>query len=447
MIHMVHEYGKPKSRVFEYLEDVEKAFKQKHHIVNTFKNPIAGEPVKFRHGCENDGIPKDIMSRLLTRKKADGTYGKVIYASVSSIEEFRGCAFQYMLERILYVNERDDRTDIQANSFGTLIHSMFENAYRDLRDRSDRDPEKFKELASELISDQTSFDSFMEKCLKESVASEVQFGLVDKEGNPKDKVFEMSTCNKLRRMFSQMFRTVLQDSVDTGFVPEGLEERIGGDNLTLNIPYDGIDLKFTGYIDRYDVRTDENGKVHIRTIDYKSGDKSVKANELLIGTQIQLPAYSGAILDKYGDDAVVDDYGYVLLGLRPDKNGNKPDCTPRLSGYDPDSMDIAVRYAKHVIKESVDQITEGKADAIVGSSHISPCRYCNFKGYCGNNPVSPKCRPDIDLGDGSKYAEMADKDEQASGKGKKEKADKRVFYAMKDKLDNAGEGGVMHGIF
>ena len=439
MIYMVHEYGKPKSRIFEYFEDVEKSFKQKHHIVNTFKNPICGEPVKFRHGCENDGIPKDIMSRLLTRKKDDGKYGKVIYASVSSIEKYRACAFQYMLERVLYIKEREDKTSIQANSFGTLIHSMFENAYRDLRDRSNRDPEKFKELASALISDQTSFDSFMEKCLKESISTESKYGLTDKDGNPKDKVFEMNTCSKLRRMFSQMFLTVLQDSVDTGFVPEGLEEHIGGENLTLNIPYDGIDLNFTGFIDRYDVRTDENGKVHIRTIDYKSGDKSVKTNELLIGTQIQLPAYSGAILDKYGENASVDDYGYVLLGLKPDKNGNRPDCTPKLSDYDPDSIDIAVRYAKHVIKESVDQIAEGKADAIVGSSHISPCDYCKFKGYCGNNPVSPKCRPDIDLGAGSKYAEMAAKEEQASGKSKMKKADKAAIYAMKDKLEKSGE--------
>ena len=55
-LYMVHEYGKPKSRVFEYLE----GFAGEYHIVNTFKNPIAGEAVKFRHDLEKDTIPQDV---------------------------------------------------------------------------------------------------------------------------------------------------------------------------------------------------------------------------------------------------------------------------------------------------------------------------------------------------------------------------------------------------
>ena len=97
-------------------------------------------------------------------------------------------------------------------------------------------------------------------------------------------------------------------------------EKIGSGELMLDIPYDGIDLKFTGFIDRYDLKKDEEGFVHLRTIDYKSGDKAVDSAELLNGTQIQLPAYSGAILDKHskeGSGAVVDDYGYVLEVLMP----------------------------------------------------------------------------------------------------------------------------------
>lgn len=457
MIYMVHEYGKPKSRVFEYLEGFTAP---EFHIVNTFSNPIAGEPVRFRHNYENAKIPADVMSRLLTVKRDDGTKGKVIYASVSSIEGFRQCAFHSMLERHLKITERDDNTKVQTNSFGTLIHGMFESAYRTLRDESGKDPLKFSDLAKALLDNEDEYKKFTDKCLKESVASRAAFGSVDEEGNPKDKIFEMDTCAKLRRMFSKMFRDVLGESVSTGFVPEGVEARIGSPELILDIPYEGIDLKFSGFIDRYDLRKDENGTVHLRTIDYKSGDKAVESAKLLNGTQIQLPAYSGAILDKHmkdGNKAVVDDYGYVLVGLDAQLDREPVVCLPDLSGYDNEAMKIAIDYSKLIIKESIDQIAEGKADAVTAEPHLKLCTYCRYKGYCGNDPTNPKYRPQPDLGSKGEYGTMVKKCEDfaeptKSGKQRKDpgydditkkigadksmkKSDRIAILAMKDILE------------
>ena len=463
-LYMVHEYGKPKSRVFEYLEGFTP---EEYHNVNSFKNPIAGEAVKFRHNCEDAKIPADVMARLLTTTKEDGTKGKVIYASVSSIEGFRKCAFQSMLEKQLRIKTREDNTKIQVNSFGSLIHSMFEHAYRTLRDSSGKDPEKFNDLAKELLENEDKYDEFTDKCLKEAVVLRAEYGSVDKEGNPKDKAFEMDTVAKLRRMFSKMFRDVLGESVSTGFVPEGVEEQIGSEELKLNIPYEGIDLKFTGYIDRYDKRRDEEGKIHLRTIDYKSGDKAVESTELLNGTQIQLPAYSGAILDKHAkdSDAVIDDYGYVLVGLDAELDADPLTCVPELSGYDEEAMKIAIDYSKHIIKESVDQIAEGKADAITSEPKLKLCKYCSYKGYCGNDPKDPKHKKQIDLGSKGKYGTMVDNCEKfaeptKSGKQRKDpgydditkkigadagmkKADRKAVLAMKDILegkDDAKDG-------
>ncbi|MCR5328534.1 MAG: PD-(D/E)XK nuclease family protein [Saccharofermentans sp.] len=457
LIYMVHEYGKPKSRVFEYLEA---CAKPQFHIVNTFKNPIAGETIKFRHNYEDAKIPADVMSRLLTVKKEDGTTGKAIYASVSSIEGFRQCAFQSMMQRQLRIEPREDNTKIQPNSFGSLIHGMFEAAYRALREASDKDPAKFRQIAEVLLKEQDKYDQFADICLKSSVSSRASFGSVDKEGNPKDKVFEMDTCAKLRRMFSKMFRDVLTDSVNTGFVPEGVEEKIGSGELVLDIPYEGIDLKFSGFIDRYDRRVDEANKIHLRTIDYKSGDKAVDSSELLNGTQIQLPAYSGAILDKHSKegDAVIDDYGYVLVGLKASDDGTPIECLPKLAGYDDEAMRIAIDYSKHIIKESIDQIADGKADAVTAEPKLKLCSYCSYKGYCGNDPTSPKSRQQIDLSSRGKYGAMVDACEKfaeptKSGKQRKDpgydgitkkigadqsmsKADRKAILAMKDILEN-----------
>ena len=462
ILYMVHEYGKPKSRVFEYLEDF---VSEENHIVNTFKNPIAGEAVKFRHNAEDAKIPSDIMDRLLTVRKEDGTKYKAIYASVSSIESFKACSFQYMLERQLKISPREDNTKIRANSFGSLIHGMFEEAYRALRDASEKDPARFGSIAKKLLENEDKYNEFADICLRRAVASRAVFGSVDEYGMPKDKVFEMDTYAKLRRMFTKMFRGVLGDSVETGFIPEGIEEKIGSGDLVLDIPYEGVDLKFSGFIDRFDKKLDENGKVHLRTIDYKSFEKDVDAQSLINGTQIQLPVYSGAILDKYSKEgeAVIDDYGYVQVGLKANDDGEPLNCVPKLSGYDEEAMKIAIDYSKHIIKESVDEITSGKADAITAEPKLKLCNFCSYKGYCGNDPKAPKCRKQLDLGSSGKYGVMVTNCEKfaeptKSGKARKDpgydevtkkigadknmkKSDRIAILGMKDILEGTDEKG------
>ena len=397
--------------------------------------------------------------------KEDGTSRKAIYASVSSIESFKSCPFQYMLERQLNICPREDNTKIRANSFGSLIHGMFEEAYRALRDASEKDPERFASIANKLLENEDKYNEFADICLRSAVSSRAVFGSVDESGIPRDKVFAMDTYAKLRRMFTRMFRGVLGDSVETGFIPEGIEERIGHGDLVLNIPYEGVDLRFSGFIDRFDIKHDESGKIHLRTIDYKSFEKDVDAQSLINGTQIQLPAYSGAILDKYSKDgeAVIDDYGYVQVGLRASDDGEPLSCEPKLSGYDEDAMRIAIDYSKHVIKESVDQITAGKADAVTAEPRLRLCNYCSYRGYCGNDPKAPKYREQPDLGSTGKYGTMVTNCEKfaeptKSGKAKKDpgydeitkkigadksmkKADRIAILGMKDILDGTNEKG------
>ena len=285
------------------------------------------------------------------------------------------------------------------------------------------------------------------------------------EGKSDSKVFEMDTYAKLRRMFTKMFRGVLEDSVNTGFVPEGIEEKIGSGDYALNIPYEGVDLKFTGYIDRFDIKRDEAGKIHLRTIDYKSFEKDVDAQSLINGTQIQLPVYSGAILDKYSKegDAVIDDYGYVQVGLKASDKGEPLTCAPKLSGYDEEAINIAIDFSKHVIKGSVDEITAGKADAIVAEPKLKLCNYCSYKGYCGNDPQAPKFREQLDLSSSGKYGVMVANCEAyvkpaKSGKAKADpgydevtkkigadknmkKADRTAILGMKDILEGTDEKG------
>ena len=251
----------------------------------------------------------------------------------------------------------------------------------------------------------------------------------------------------------------MQESVDTGFVPEGIEAKIGSAEMPFELSCDDITVKFTGYVDRYDLSKDADGKVHLRTIDYKSGNKKVDSKLLLNGTQIQLPAYSGAIFKKHSEEfpdgtenVVVDNYGYVLLGLSVELSKESPKCLPQLSKYNNEAMKIAMDYSKHIIEESVDQIADGKSDAIVTNVKGNHCAYCSYRGYCGNIPSSPKCKAPLEL-DNSKYKSMIDEAETKNqeetdldaiayiigGDKKMDKPDKIAILAMKDILENEAD--------
>ena len=155
--------------------------------------------------------------------------------------------------------------------------------------------------------------------------------------------------------------------------------------------------------------------------------------------------------------AAVDDYGYVLVGLKANEDGEPLVCLPRLAGYNDEAIKIAIGYSKHIIKESIDQIADGKADAVTASPHIKLCSYCSYKGYCGNDPSFSKGREQIDTGSSSEYGKIVTNCEKAaeptkSGKPRKDygydgitkaigsdksmsKDDRRTLLAMKKILD------------
>ena len=120
-------------------------------------------------------------------------------------------------------------------------------------------------------------------------------------------------------------------------------------------------------------------------------------------------------------------------------------------------MKIAIDYSKHIVRESIDQIASGKADAITAEPRLKLCSYCSYKGYCGNDPSDPKSREQTDLSSKGKYGTMVKKCEDfaeptKSGKQRKDpgyddvtkrigadesmkKDDRKAILAMKDILE------------
>ena len=140
------------------------------------------------------------------------------------------------------------------------------------------------------------------------------------------------------------------------------------------------------------MKDSEQGCEGLRVIDYKSGDKKIKTSELFNGIQIQLPLYTRALCAGYGIDPSGCDYGYFNVGLRTG-SGKKPLAfEPKTaktgSTYSDEDIKLALDYSNYIVKNSVNDIKAGKADALVCPGYHY-CGFCPYGGACGNVPSKP----------------------------------------------------------
>lgn len=195
-------------------------------------------------------------------------------------------------------------------------------------------------------------------------------------------------------------------------------------------------LDFKGTIDRFDVCGS-----HARVLDYKTGSDEYDLDKCLNGTKMQLPLYAAALRDNSANTVVADgktnvDYtvtGMFYVKLAKKFNKDKPDkplgngCVVRdeniISEYDPAAIEnrtwssiLPVRAIKDESKPTyplgkptkkvmnrpdfdalidrckanadtaVDEIRTGyiARSPVYYSLQDNACRYCSYRGLCGN---------------------------------------------------------------
>ena len=359
-----------------------------------FETPVYGLATKKRHDVSACNIDEEYMKELLK----NGSWG-----SVSSFETFNYCPFEYVMEKILQIDKREDGTRVLLNEVGTIAHAMFENVIKDMigdssttavlkeyREKID-DPDYVKELSFK----------YFDKALSES-----------KMPDKNTTLYSVDLGSKVRRIFTRALPKLLDYCIEENYIPFAFEQDLKElpNKLTFKTE-NGIDFTFTGYIDRVD-RNPDTGM--LRIVDYKTGKKYVDKKKLAPGLQFQLFAYALAMAEQ-GDK--IDNVGYFEIGLRPNKidNTDGTDYSYKNSSFSPEETEEAIGYIKNMIRNTCEQVSKGRAEALVNpqadQGQYSSCSYCPFSGYCGNDCKSLKTSEDCKLED-------PDKDEYKSGRGK-----------------------------
>ena len=215
------------------------------------------------------GKPQDIISQSV----AKALYGEVSPYSATRLERFAACAFAHFLQYGMKLTERAEY-EFKAMDMGNVMHAALENFAEEVRKRG----LKWTELTEQER------NQIADQCLDNIVAD---YGNTVLKSSARNEYMIERTRRILRRTV-----WALQKQLEQGeFQPEGFEVTFGG-----------------GRIDRVDILEDQN-KVYVKVIDYKTGNTSFDLVYLYHGLQLQLMIYLDGALrveqKKYPDKEII----------------------------------------------------------------------------------------------------------------------------------------------
>jgi len=237
----------------------------------------------------------------------------------------------------------------------------------------------------------------------------------------------MHLNEKLKSLVAKNLYYISTHFKNGDFTPLGYELKFSGngDFPPVNINCDGKNVTLTGKVDRADTYKTPDGS-YIRIIDYKSGAKDLKLNDIYYGLNIQLITYLDALCGdsfqpggalyfsahdpyirknvrieagellrelqkKYKMSGIVLDNSAVLYAMDKSCDGQS-DIIPASVKKDGNSAGSTVtaqefsllrRHIKKVLKQLSREILSGKISAKpVQTKRENACAYCSYNAVC-----------------------------------------------------------------
>ncbi len=229
---------------------------------------LAGEMERLADACvysyRDHGIGREAAREL---------YGMMLHGTVTRMETYASCAYAHFLSHGLELKKRREY-EIDLSDMGNLFHRTIDLFFRTVRE-SGRDfrtigEEERKELVGGCVRQVA--DEYRNTIMKSSARNDY-------------------LSRKVERIADRTVRALIYQIRKGDFEPEGFEV-----DVSTQIPLDnGGSLNLRGRIDRLDVLEEED-RIYVKIMDYKSGSTSFDLALLYHGLQLQLPVYMDAAL-------------------------------------------------------------------------------------------------------------------------------------------------------
>ncbi|MDW8802021.1 helicase-exonuclease AddAB subunit AddB [Clostridium sp. A1-XYC3] len=215
-------------------------------------------------------------------KKVRKLYGKHMNISVSRLEKFVECPFEYFIQYGLKAKERKVYS-LTSPDLGSFMHNILQNFSSQLKeeelDWNDINRQWCEEKVSVIV------DESLRKIPGSILNSSKRYGHV---------------TNGLKRILTRSVWLITEHIKRGGFTPVGYELSFGnsGDFPPISVElHSGEVVSLIGRVDRVD-NMKEEAATYLRIIDYKSGAKEFKLSDVYYGFQMQLLIYLDAILTE-----------------------------------------------------------------------------------------------------------------------------------------------------
>ncbi len=350
-----------------------------------------------------DGLLKAAPLEINDSGTAKRLFGnKNMNLSASQIEKYYLCPYNYFCTYGLGLKERK-RAEINASEYGTMMHYILEKLLS----------EYTVAQISEFISNGT---------LNEKISLIIEDYLQDVLGGAENKTKRfLYSLERIKQGALILIAHIIQELKASEFDPLrcelkiDLEER-GGEIEPISIELsDGTKISVRGFVDRVD-KLERDGNYYIRIIDYKTGSKEFRINDVDFGLNLQMLLYLDAI-SKNGEKTFskkISPAGVLYMPASPSlisrdegedsinksfaMNGVVVNDSPALSEYidrDGEYISSAFKMSEKELKLCFDKLEtliihmaknliRGKINPLpVKHSKTDACRYCPYSSSCG----------------------------------------------------------------
>ncbi|MCL2056492.1 MAG: PD-(D/E)XK nuclease family protein [Oscillospiraceae bacterium] len=266
-----------------------RAYSENLHSDNTFTSSLEA----FLRGCGGSGADrldaaaKGTIHALEDKALPKKLFGESLRLSPSKIERFKKCPYSFFAADGLGLQKRR-RVEFSALSSGTAAHHVLHIMVQKyggsgLAARTQAElEEESREIIGRYLADRAAGGDMP------SARFEYLFGRL---------------CGTLARLLGHIGREFAQGK----FSPEAFEMPIAADADVTPLrlrTMDGTPITVEGVVDRVDVMRGKNGD-YIRVVDYKSGKRDFKLQDIMAGLNLQMLLYLFTIREngggKFGD--------------------------------------------------------------------------------------------------------------------------------------------------
>lgn len=211
-------------------------------------------------------------------------FGGEIRLSASRADVFGACKYRYFLQYGLKLKSSEPAR-LDAPAAGTLIHYVLEKTMMKIMEMG----------GTKNVSPEQIYEISMGEAL--GYARDNLGGLDNK--TPRFKFL----FDRLCKTAVEVAKDICKELNASSFTPLSFELKVSdneGDLPAVRLSKDGAKLRLEGFIDRVDGMELPDGRLCVRVVDYKTGKKEFRMDEVLNGLNIQLLVYLFA-LEKEGE--------------------------------------------------------------------------------------------------------------------------------------------------